>query len=74
MGRRKESGKQDPLLWAQRAGAWVLLGLAGAKVACEGVAAVEAEEIGRRQGLEGSLVRATEPALLPNLRGAPGGA
>lgn len=52
----------------------MLLGLAGAKVACEGVAAVEAGEIGRRQGLEGSLVQATEPALLPNLRGAPGGA
>lgn len=52
----------------------VLPGLAGAKVECEGVAAVEAGETGRRQGLEGSLVQATEPALILNLRGALSGA
>lgn len=55
MGRRKESGKQDPFLWAQREGTWVLLGLAGTKVACEGVAVGEAGETGRCQVLEGSL-------------------
>lgn len=38
------------------------------------MAAIEAGETGGRQGLEGSLVQATEPALTLNLRGAPGGA
>lgn len=63
MGRRKESGKQDSFLCAQHAGTWVLLGLAGAKVACEGVAAGEAGETGSRQVLEGSLGASQEPAL-----------
>lgn len=43
----------------------MLLGLAGAKVEYEGVAAIEAGEIGRRQVLEESLVEATEPAFIP---------
>lgn len=34
MGRRKESRKQDLFLWAWPAEAWVLLDLAGAKIAC----------------------------------------
>lgn len=52
VGRRKESGKQDPFLWAQCEGTWVL---AGTKVACEGVAMGEAGETGRCQVLAGSL-------------------
>lgn len=63
VGRRKESGKQDPFLWAQRTGTWVLLRLAGAKVECEGVAAGEAGETGKHQVLEGSLGVSQEPAL-----------
>lgn len=63
MGRRKESGKQDPFLWAQHTGTWVLLHLAGAKVASEGVAAGEAGETVRHQVLEGSLGASQEPAL-----------
>lgn len=54
-GGRKESGKQDPFLWAQREGTRVLPGLVGTKVACAGVAAGEAAETGGCRVLEGSL-------------------
>lgn len=62
-GGRKESGKQDPFLWAQREGTRVLPGLVGTKVACAGVAAGEAAETGGCGFWKGVLMLAAEPAL-----------
>ena len=51
----KQDGPEGGISRAQHAGVGrVLLGLAGAKVACGGVAAGEAGETGRHQVLEGA--------------------
>lgn len=48
----------------------MLLGLTGAKVAGGGVAVGEAEEIGKCQVLEESLVQTSEPVFIPSLQEA----